>query len=1065
MRKKLLSKKIKRSIRLIICLLFGLLLMTQMSAADTKTADKKTVDPIGDKDHFSAVIYDNSNGLPASVANDIVQTKEGFIWIASYAGLIRYDGVRFERIDTEGCPTSAGCLLADSQDRLWIGTNESGIALMEKDGYRWWNEDNGLVSSKVRDIVEGQDGTIYVGTISGITIISPKQKLKTLNHPKIANLYTERLEVGKDGIVYGISSQGDYFAIRKDKLIDYIDHTQSNIKKITAIFPDPQDENMIYLGTEESTIYHCKAKGNPSKIESIDVSPLTGIGAMNQIDGKIWICARNGIGVLDKKGFHHLENLPFRYSVTSVIPDYQGNLWFSSSRQGAMKLTTNRFTDFFARYGIQEQVVNSTCMFEKKLFVGTETGLLVFDKNKSVSSIPLTEAKYASGGNYPASDLWTLLNDVRIRSIIKDSKDRLWFSTWQSIGLLCYDHGKLTVFTENEGLPSDRVRAIHETPDGTILAASTGGLVVIKNGRITKCYDEDDGVNSKEILSVTTAPNGDIIVGSNGGGIYIINKKGTRCISQKDGLTSGVIMRIKYDAKRDVFWLVTGNSIGYMTPDYEITTIDNFPYPDNLDLFENSRGEMWVLSSDGIYVVSADELLANKEISYAHYGIPNGLPGTVVSNSYNELTENGDLYISGNTGVMKVNIDTPVNDNSELKQAVPFIDVDNVRYYPDIHGEFRIPSSAKKISIYGFLFNYSLIDPEVTFQLEGFDRYPASYRQSEIHPMSYTNLSGGTYRFVMKLKDELGNDSKMTSVTIYKEKAIYESVLFYIFSGVILMLIMYLLARWYVTRNLRKMEKRHRDEAERERVNTELAMANRIQMSVLPHEFPPFPNRHEFDVYASMDPAREVGGDFYDYFLIDDDHLGLVIADVSGKGIPASLYMMNAKIIVQSIAKNGASPKEILKRVNELICSNNPMEMFVTIWVGIVEISTGKVVAANAGHEYPIIKGADDKFELFKDKHCFIIGGMEDIEYKEYEMQIQPGDKIFVYTDGLTEATNSEKAMFGVDRILKALNEDVNASPEQLLKNVRKAVDAFVQDAEQFDDLTMLCMEYRGPQS
>lgn len=252
--------------------------------------------------------------------------------------------------------------------------------------------------------------------------------------------------------------------------------------------------------------------------------------------------------------------------------------------------------------------------------------------------------------------------------------------------------------------------------------------------------------------------------------------------------------------------------------------------------------------------------------------------------------------------------------------------------------------------------------------------------------------------------------------------------------------------------------------AERERIGTELQLATSIQESMLPHTFPPFPNRNEFDLYASMDPAKEVGGDFYDYFLIDEDHLCLVIADVSGKGVPAALFMMASKIILQSCARLGRSASEILYRTNEALCDSNQVQMFVTVWVGILEISTGKITAANAGHEYPVIRQPDGAYELLKDRHGFVVGGMEGVRYREYELTLQPGARLFLYTDGVPEATDAEGNMFGTDRMLQALNREPQAHPQQVLKNVRAAVDGFVLDAEQFDDLTMLCLEYNGKQ-
>ena len=242
---------------------------------------------------------------------------------------------------------------------------------------------------------------------------------------------------------------------------------------------------------------------------------------------------------------------------------------------------------------------------------------------------------------------------------------------------------------------------------------------------------------------------------------------------------------------------------------------------------------------------------------------------------------------------------------------------------------------------------------------------------------------------------------------------------------------------------------------------TELRTATQIQAAMLPSIFPPFPERGEFDLYASMDPAKEVGGDFYDFFLIDDDHLCLVMADVSGKGVPAALFMMACKIILANNAKAGKSPAQILTDTNASICANNPEEMFVTVWLGILEISTGKLISANAGHEYPALKKPDGSFELYKDKHGFVIGGMDGARYREYELQLEPGAKLFVYTDGVPEANDADNAMFGTERMLAALNETPEAPAERILKNVRTAVDHFVSGAEQFDDLTMLCMEYK----
>ena len=246
---------------------------------------------------------------------------------------------------------------------------------------------------------------------------------------------------------------------------------------------------------------------------------------------------------------------------------------------------------------------------------------------------------------------------------------------------------------------------------------------------------------------------------------------------------------------------------------------------------------------------------------------------------------------------------------------------------------------------------------------------------------------------------------------------------------------------------------------EKERIGAELELANRIQASALPKEFP---SRKEFSVYASMTPAKMVGGDFYDFFMIDEEHLGLVIADVSGKGVPAALFMMVSSALIRQTTAGQYSPAKILQSVNRQICARNPEEMFVTVWVGIVEIATGKLTAANAGHEYPMLKRTGESFELLKDRHGLVVGAMDGVPYRDYEVKLEPGAKLFVYTDGVSEAVNESLVQFGTDRILESLRSSEEGTPREILEAVNHAVNEFAGDAPQFDDLTMMCVEYKG---
>ena len=253
--------------------------------------------------------------------------------------------------------------------------------------------------------------------------------------------------------------------------------------------------------------------------------------------------------------------------------------------------------------------------------------------------------------------------------------------------------------------------------------------------------------------------------------------------------------------------------------------------------------------------------------------------------------------------------------------------------------------------------------------------------------------------------------------------------------------------------------------SEQDRIEGELNVASSIQKGMMPNVFPAFPERDEFDLYATMDPAREVGGDFYDFFFVDDDHLAIVMSDVSGKGVPAALFMMVSKLALKHRAMQGGTPGEILADVNQQLCDGNRQNMFVTTWLGILDIDTGELVTANAGHEYPAICRENGSFELFKDRHGFVLGGMSGSRYKEETILLQPGDSLFVYTDGVAEASNAKDELFGMDRMLEALNESPHASPDELVQNLMDAIGDFSGNREQFDDITMLAFQYKGKQS
>ncbi|MGN0610406.1 MAG: PP2C family protein-serine/threonine phosphatase, partial [Ruminiclostridium sp.] len=245
-----------------------------------------------------------------------------------------------------------------------------------------------------------------------------------------------------------------------------------------------------------------------------------------------------------------------------------------------------------------------------------------------------------------------------------------------------------------------------------------------------------------------------------------------------------------------------------------------------------------------------------------------------------------------------------------------------------------------------------------------------------------------------------------------------------------------------------------------ERINAELSLASDIQAHMLPCIFPPFPDRKEFDIYATMTPAKEVGGDFYDFFMTDESHIAAVIADVSGKGVPAALFMVIAKTLIKNYAQTGMEPAEVFTTVNRTLCDGNDAGLFVTAWMGVLDLKSGKLTYVNAGHNPPMLGQKDGDFEYLKSPAGFVLAGLETIKYKQKELFLSEGDKLLLYTDGITEATDKENALYGEERLSAFMNAHKSLSPDEMLAGIKADIDAFVGEAPQFDDMTMLMLDY-----
>ncbi|MCM1261227.1 MAG: PP2C family protein-serine/threonine phosphatase [Butyrivibrio sp.] len=289
---------------------------------------------------------------------------------------------------------------------------------------------------------------------------------------------------------------------------------------------------------------------------------------------------------------------------------------------------------------------------------------------------------------------------------------------------------------------------------------------------------------------------------------------------------------------------------------------------------------------------------------------------------------------------------------------------------------------------------------------------------------------------------------------------LYNSTLFFVVPRALILLGLSSICTSIAGRTRRLLEKQIKDSEEHQRISTELDVATHIQADMLPRIFPAFPERPEFDIYATMNPAKEVGGDFYDFFMVDETHLAIVIADVSGKGVPAALFMVIGKTLIKDHTKPGIDLGDVFSEVNDLLCESNSEGLFITAFEGVLDLVSGEFCFVNAGHEMPFIAKSGGVYEAHKLRAGFVLAGMENMKYQSGRIQLSPGDKIFQYTDGVTEATNAAHELYGMERLTDILVKNTDKPPAMLLPTVKADIDAFTGDAPQFDDITMLCVEY-----
>ncbi len=688
---------------------------------------------------YTEELYDANNGLPTSDANFILASDKGYIFIGGYSGIIRYDGSKFERLDASGGLTSGRAIFEDSYDRIWVGTNDNGVVVLDGPESFQYTYKDGLPSSSIRTFAEDASGKVYIGTTAGIAYVDEADMLHTINDDRIVDKTIGRLVSDMDGMIYGCTKEGEIFSLFDGHVMAIYKSEDLGFETITTIYTDKDEKGSVYLGTEADKIYYGKFGDTAKKMKALSVAPAGNAYWITRACDRIWVTSENIAGYLDESGnFNVLKNVPMDNSIDMMTADYQGNLWFASSRQGVMKVVTNNFQDITKKAGLRDETVNATCLVGDLLYIGTDDGLRIL--NKDMKSV--------------VNDLTKYLGDNRIRCLEKDDQDNLWISTYTNgLGLVYYSaDGKIESYTEENGLINSQVRCTAIAKDGSVLVGTNGGLSIIKGGEVVRNVGAEEGITNTVFLTVAEGDNGEVYAGTDGDGLYVIKGSDHTRLGRDEGLTSDVILRIKKDPERGLFWIITSNSVEYLK-DGKITNVETFPYNNNFDAYYDCNDNIWVLSSYGVFSVRAEDMLADTITDYRLYTVANGLTGTPTANAYSVLDDNGDLYIAARNGVSKVNINHYFEESAKIKVGIQSVLCDDQEIQPDATGVYTIPPSKGRIQITPAILDYTMTNPTVHVYLEGSGDDGITAEQSRLTPLEYTGLSYGNYMLHIQILD------------------------------------------------------------------------------------------------------------------------------------------------------------------------------------------------------------------------------------------------------------------------------------------------------------------------
>lgn len=740
---------------------------------------------------FVTTVYNDHSGLPTGEANTVLQTQNGYIWIGSYGGLIRYDGTDFRNYSLEGAISSSSIrsLYEDSAGRLWIGTNDCGVYVMEHDTFTQIpaTEDHSFLC--IRDFAEDAEGNIYVASNSGVAAIF-ENTLVPLATDSLTDTTVYSVATDSYGRLWAALDGGKCAVIQDSLLVTTLESSaffsSEEIYCVSSLLQAGSDdstetpaENALYFGTTgnqvakivltsesldpEDFAVTCYDTGNVSSHN--DITPLS--------SGELLISGYYGFGVLYTDGrFVEFSEQDYATAVNTAILDYEGNIWLASSNHGVIKYTRGYFYSPNRIAGLEDIVVNTIAVQGDYYYLGTDDSALIYDKNWNPVENELTE----------------MLSGIRIRNIMCDSQGRIWLATYATYGAVCYDPSteEIRTYTEAGGLVSDQTRVIYEMSDGTIAVGTKNGISLIENDEIVRNYTTEDGLNNATILCLSETPDGILLAGSDGDGIYSIDGDTVTNHGFDEGLEEGVVLRMLKNEDGEGFFVSAGSSLYYWENQSfrKLTAWDK----DAGSIFDfyDIDGSLWIFQNNGILSVSKEKLLNDQSSKCIFYSFMHGLTGSLNANTWNFLTEDGTLYISTRNGISIFRFEEP--SNCTPMGIISSVTVDNeLIEHPT---EITLPRSAKRMTIHFAPLSYTgTSNYHISYRLKGFDTSEIILTDGTAREISYTNLPGGSYTFCLKIWDPAHpEDARTYEIPIRKEAKLTELPLFWI--GVVTLLLL-----------------------------------------------------------------------------------------------------------------------------------------------------------------------------------------------------------------------------------------------------------------------------------